>query len=62
MVMRLIITIERGIPQPVINASGTALAYTRTPSARRRVTRKITDASRRVLGPNRFSRRTYAVS
>ena len=44
--------------QPVSTVRGMALAYTRTPSPRARVTMNRTDAARLVVGPNRRSSRT----
>jgi hypothetical protein len=54
--------IAAGMLQPVMSASGTAPAKTRTPSPRNRVTRKTTDVMRRASGPKRRSSRWYAVS
>ena len=48
--------IETGYGQPVMSASGIAVAQSRTESARRRVTMKIADVNRRVASPNRSSR------
>ena len=43
--------IAAGMLQPVMSASGTAPAKTRTPSPRKRVTRNTTEVMRRASGP-----------
>ncbi len=50
-------TMAVGTLQPVMRASGMALAKTRTESPRKRETRKMSDVSRRVPTPKRDSRR-----
>ena len=46
----------------MISAIGIAVANTRTESAIARVTMNTIEANRRVSGPNRVSRRVYAVT
>ena len=50
-------TMAVGTLQPVMRASGMALAKTRTASPRKRETRKMSDVSRRVPTPKRDSSR-----